>query len=204
MIFFDIDTHVDFMVPGGSLYVEGADSIHQAIKTLLDAATEKGITTISSLCAHDPDDPEFKEFPPHCIEGTPGADSLYPDLPALPLRDIACDAPAEQNGHLTPATHYVVKKKVIDPFASAWLDGLRRDGVFQHEECIVFGVATDYCVRAAALGLAAGGARVQVVEDAIRGVAPETTATTLAEWRQAGIELTTTQEVLKRLSTTES
>lgn len=203
MIFFDIDTQLDFMVPGGGLYVEGADSIHQAIESLLKAATEKGITTISSLCAHDPDDPEFQEFPPHCIEGTPGANNLYPGMPALPQRDIAFDAPAEVGGRLEPAIHYVVKKKVIDPFTSAWLDGLRRDGVFRNEECIVFGVATDYCVRAAALGLAAGGARVKVVEDAIRGVTPETTKKTLDEWRQAGIELTTTEEVLKRLSTTE-
>jgi hypothetical protein len=38
-----------------------------------------------------------------------------------------------------------------------------------------------------------------VVEDAIRGVAEETTSRTIDEMRAAGVEFTTTDEVLKRL-----
>ncbi|MGH9801820.1 MAG: isochorismatase family protein, partial [Blastocatellia bacterium] len=63
----------------------------------------------------------------------------------------------------------------------------------------VFGVATDYCVRACVLGLVEAGACVQVVEDAIRGVAAETTDQTFAEMRAAGVKFTTTDEVLKGL-----
>jgi nicotinamidase-related amidase len=49
------------------------------------------------------------------------------------------------------------------------------------------------------LGLVEAGARVQVVTDAIRGVADETTEQTFAEMRAAGIEFTTTDEVLNKI-----
>jgi nicotinamidase/pyrazinamidase len=93
----------------------------------------------------------------------------------------------------------VVKKKVFDLFSNQWLEGLRRRGDFDGESCAVFGVATDYCVRACVLGLAEAGARVLLVEDAVRGVAGDTISRTIDEMRAAGVEFTSTDEVLKRL-----
>lgn len=200
MIFFDIDTQYDFMDPEGALYVPGAEEIRDQIKRLLEAASEKLIMTISSRCAHQPGDPEFAVFPPHCLEGTPGAERIFPDLPRLALIEVPADAPAIEGAMLAPETHYEVRKKVYDLFSNAWLEGLRRDGAFQGEECVVFGVATDYCVRAAGLGLAEAGAKVRLVTDAIRGVAEETTRASLDEMRAAGVEFTTTDEVLKAVA----
>jgi len=197
MIFFDIDTQLDFMRSTGALYVPDAEAIHQNIERLLRAAGERRVTTISSRCAHEPDDQEFEIFPPHCIDGEPGAGRVFADLPALPRQEIAVDAMSDSQARLEPATHYIVKKKVFDLFSNQWLEGLRRRGDFKGESCVVFGVATDYCVRACALGLAEAGARVLLVEDAIRGVAGETTSQTFGEMRAAGVEFTTTDEVLK-------
>jgi nicotinamidase/pyrazinamidase len=200
MIFFDVDTQVDFMHPEhGALYVRGADEIAANIEKLLSAAGVLGITTGSTSCAHEPDDPEFEIFPPHCIEGTRGAERIYSDLPALPRRIIDTRASEDLEATLMPATHYVIKKRVFDPFSNRWLDGLRKRGVFSGEHAIVFGVATDYCVRATALGLREGGAEVDVIEDAIRGVSDETTRTSLGELEVSGIRLTTTDEVLRQV-----
>ncbi|MBL8190029.1 MAG: isochorismatase family protein, partial [Acidobacteria bacterium] len=163
-------------------------------------AGELGVTTISSRCAHQPGDPEFQMFPPHCLEGTAGAERVFENLPQLPQHEIAVEAVADAQTQLEAGKHYVVKKIVFDMFSSKWLDGLRQRGAFRGERCVVFGVATDYCVRACVLGLAEAGARVQVVEDAIRGVAPETTEQTFAEMRAAGIEFTTTDAVLNSLN----
>ncbi|MGH9938025.1 MAG: cysteine hydrolase family protein, partial [Blastocatellia bacterium] len=182
----------------GALYVPDAEAIRPNIERLLRAASERKITTISSRCAHEPDDPEFEIFPPHCIDGAPGAERVFADLPALPRLEIAVGAVADSQTQLQPATHYVVKKKVFDLFSNQWLEGLRWRGDFIGESCVVFGVATDYCVRACALGLAEADAHVLIVEDAIRGVAGETTARTIGEMRAAGVEFTTTDEVLKR------
>jgi nicotinamidase-related amidase len=54
-------------------------------------------------------------------------------------------------------------------------------------------------VRACALGLAEGAARVLLVEDAVRGVTGETTSRTIDEMRAAGVEFISTDEVLKKL-----
>jgi nicotinamidase/pyrazinamidase len=202
MIFFDVDTQRDFIDSTGAtgaLYVPGAEAILPNIERLLREAGDRKVTTISSRCAHEPGDPEFEIFPPHCIEGSPGAERVFAELPALPRHEISVDAAADQQAQIRPATHYVVKKKVFDLFSNRWLEGLRRRGDFKGESCAVFGVATDYCVRACALGLAEAGARVLLVEDAIRGVADETTSRTIDEMRAAGVEFTTTDEVLKKL-----
>jgi nicotinamidase/pyrazinamidase len=199
MIFFDVDTQRDFMDSAGALYVPGAEAIHSNIERLLRAAGNLKVTTISSRCAHEPGDPEFELFPPHCLDGSVGAERVFAGLPALPRREIAVDAAADPDAQMQPATHYVVKKKVFDLFSNQWLDGLRRRGDFKGESCVVFGVATDYCVRACALGLAEAGAKVLLVEDAVRGVADETISRTIDEMRAAGVEFTSTDEVLKKL-----
>jgi len=200
MIFFDIDTQHDFLDRDGALYVRDAEAIRPNIKRLLRAASERRITTVSSRCAHQENDPEFAVFPPHCIEGTFGAERVFADLPQLPRREVPVGAAPGPQAALAPATHYIVKKQVYDLFSNPWLEGMRRGGAFRGEQCVVFGVATDYCVRAAALGLAATGARVRLVEDAVRGVALDTTAKTIEEMRAAGVEFTTTDEILKSLT----
>lgn len=198
MIFFDVDTQRDFMDPDGALYVPQAELVRPNIERLLLGAGKAGITTVSSRCAHEEGDAEFEIFPPHCLEGTRGAERIFPGLPALPRLEIAAEAGADPAALLLPATHYLVKKKAFDLFSNRWLEGLRERGAFRGRICVVFGVATDYCVRACGLGLAAAGARVLLVEDAIRGVAPETTEKTLDEMRAAGIEFITTGRVLEQ------
>jgi nicotinamidase/pyrazinamidase len=199
MYFFDIDTQHDFMHGEGALYLPNAETIWSNIERLLRKAGEKKITTISSSCAHEPDDPEFQIFPEHCIEGTPGAERIFPNLPELPRHEIEVGAKADPSAKLEPGTHYLVKKKVFDLFSNLWLDGLRKRGDFRGEKCVVFGVATDFCVRACGLGLAEAGAEVYIVEDAIMGVTPETTEKALREHRVAGVVFTTTDQVLKDL-----
>jgi len=183
----------------GALYVPDAEAIWPNIERLLRAAGDRAVTTISSRCAHEPGDPEFEIFPQHCIDGRPGAERVFANLPTLPRWEIAVDAAADPQARIQPATHYVIKKKVFDLFSNQWLEGLRRSGDFKGESCAVFGVATDYCVRACALGLAKAGARVLLVEDAIRGVAGDTISRAIDEMRAAGVEFTSTDEVLKRL-----
>jgi len=203
VIFFDIDTQVDFLEPDGALYVPEGITLHGAIGQLLGAAQTHRVTTISSRCAHEPGDPEFTQFPPHCLEGTRGAERIFEELPGLPRHEIPVEATLASGapGHFEAGHHYVVRKKAFDLFSNRWLDGMRQRGAFQGERCVVFGVATDYCVRACVLGLAAAGAEILVVRDAIGGVAEESTARTLTEWEAAGVAWTTTGEILAELST---
>lgn len=64
----------------------------------------------------------------------------------------------------------------------------------------VYGWATDFCVRAAALGFAKlGYTNVNVVSDAVAGVFPDKTAASIEEMKAAGVKFVTTDEVLKSL-----
>src|SRR5436190_17595098 len=128
MIFVDGDTQHDFMDANGALAVPDAETIKPNIECLLRTASEKGITTISSRCAHEPGDPEFAVFPPHCLEGTPGAERIFADLPTLPRCELPVDAQQETGVKLEAGRHYIVKKKVYDLFSNAWLESLRTSG----------------------------------------------------------------------------
>jgi len=58
------------------------------------------------------------------------------------------------------------------------------------KEVIVYGIATDYCVKATAIDAAANaGYKVIVVEGLCKGVAPETTEKALEEMKAKGITI---------------
>ena len=71
-IFFDIDSQLDFLYPAGALYVPGAEHIVPAIARLNHYAAAHGIPVISTTDAHTENDPEFRDWPPHCVAGTTG------------------------------------------------------------------------------------------------------------------------------------
>jgi len=64
------------------------------------------------------------------------------------------------------------------------------------DEAVVYGVATDYCVKAAVLGMQQRGIQCFVVEDAIKGVFPESTKSALEEMSKSGAKFVTTKQVL--------
>jgi nicotinamidase/pyrazinamidase len=194
--FFEIDAQRDFMDETGALYVPDAEAIKPRIRRLLLAAGEHRITTFSSRCAHQPGDQEFEIFPPHCLEGSVGAKRIFENLPGLPRLEIPVGAPPDQRLPAVEGLHYLISKNVFDIFSNPWLDGVRKSGWFADKTCIVFGVATDYCVKACGNGLVEAGATTLFVEDAIRGVAAETTAQTLAEAVAAGVALISTERAI--------
>ena len=73
IVLWEVDTQKDFMLPGGKLYVPGAEQLLPNIKKLTDAARQGHVFLVSHGCFHTKDDPEFSTFPPHCVKGTPGA-----------------------------------------------------------------------------------------------------------------------------------
>src|SRR5439155_735708 len=73
VILWEVDPQADFMLPDGKLYVPGAEKLLPNIRRLTDAARDGKVFLVSHGCFHTNDDPEFKMFPPHCVQGTPGA-----------------------------------------------------------------------------------------------------------------------------------
>jgi len=191
-VFVDIDTQFDFMNPRGNLYVPGAEDIIDNIKKLFNYAKEHKIKILSSIDAHTVDDPEFKLFSSHCIKGTPGNQKIE----ASTCKDNIVIENAEQDITESMLDHkqIIVEGQTFDIFESMNTDGI----VNKLDACnyVVFGVATDYCVKAAVLGLLKRGYRVSLVTDATKAITNEGEEKSLNEMKNAGAVFTTTEDVI--------
>lgn len=196
LILWEVDTQRDFMLPGGKLYVPGAEKLLSKIEKLTDAARRGRCFLVSHGCFHSPDDPEFKVFPPHCVKGTPGSEYVAQALTDNVVRVANEDADLPKD--LLEYKQILLEKQTLDIFesrhAAALLERLPREAEF-----LVFGVVTEYCVRLAAKGLLDRGRHVTVVEDAIETLNPEDAQRTTTELRELGAKFTTTEKALKRL-----
>ena len=56
-ILWEVDVQADFMLPGGKLYVPGAEKILPNIRKLTDAARRGEAFLVSHGCFHSADDP---------------------------------------------------------------------------------------------------------------------------------------------------
>jgi len=188
IFFFDVDTQRDFMLSTGALYVAGAERIIPKLRSLFDFAKKNEISILSSMDAHVPNDPEFQQFPAHCVQGTEGQRKLDETLLPRPL--IFPNKPVDRNLMEAVRKHQqvIVEKESLDPFGNPVLVRLLR---VLPPHAIVFGVATEYCVKLACLGIRRLGVPVALVTDAIRALAPQTEKEALRDMREAGVELIT-------------
>jgi nicotinamidase/pyrazinamidase len=200
LVFWEVDVQADFMLPGGKLYVPGAEKLLPNIRRLTDAARKDQVFLVSHGCFHTPDDPEFSTFPPHCVKGTPGA-SLAPEALTDRVVTIPNESAAKLPEDFSRYQQIVLEKQTLDVFQSAHADELVRR--FAPEvKFVVFGVVTEYCVGFAAKGLLERGRRVSVVRDAIETLNSKDGNRTIAQLEALGATLLTTEEALARLGVT--
>jgi len=196
-IFWEVDTQADFMLPGGKLYVPGAEKLLPNIRSLTDMARQEKAFLVSHGCFHPPDDVEFEVFPPHCMKGTTGAE-FVPEALTDKVARIPNDESAKLPEDLGAYQQILLEKQTLDIFESRHADTLvNRLGT--GAEFVVFGVVTEYCVSFAAKGLLDRGRRVAVVQDAIETLNTEAGAATVAALQQLGARLVTTREILTQL-----
>jgi nicotinamidase/pyrazinamidase len=193
IFFVDVDTQRDFMLPGGALYVPGAERTIPKLRRLFDFAKKNEISILSTMDAHTPDDPEFQQFPPHCVQGTEGQRKIDETLLPRPL--ILSTKPVDRNLHeaVRKYQQIIVEKQTLDPLSNQMLPRLLR---VLPQHAIVFGVATEYCVKLACLGIRRAGVPVALVTDAARGLTPKTEKDALEEMRKAGVEFITLETLL--------
>jgi len=197
-IFWEVDCQADFLLPGGKLYVPGAEKLLPNIRRLTDAARQGRVFLVSHGCFHTPDDPEFKTFPPHCVKGTAGAD-LVPEALTEKVARVPNDPDAKLPEDLSQYQQILLEKQTLNIFESLHADALV-ERLGSHPEFVVFGVVTEYCVSFAVSGLRARGRRVAVVRDAIETLNPADGQRALAECESLGARLTTTNQALSDLS----
>src|SRR4030042_148646 len=191
-----VDIQGDFTkLKNGSLAVEGTDEAY--IKTI-EENTKKlkgaGFFIFATQDWHPKDHASFftnhpgkKAFdviklnnrdqvlwPPHCVQHTPGAEILLDKKLFKAVVKKGMDS------------HY-------DSYSGFQDDGGRKtdmDTLLQKQKIdkvVVYGIATDYCVKATALDAMAAGYNPILIKNLCRGVAPDTSQRAIDEMREKGI-----------------
>jgi nicotinamidase/pyrazinamidase len=190
VVFVDVDTQFDFMDPDGKLYVPGAENLVPNLRRLINHAGSHKIPVISTADAHVHNDPEFKDFPPHCVKGEPGQERI----PATQMEGAVVIPTEGPEPSLVIARQVIVEKQTIDVFENTRLEDVLKE--VSPDRIYVFGVTTEYCVRAAALGLRKRGYPVVLVKDAVQAINDVDGDKALQKMEAAGVRFTTTDEVL--------
>ena len=190
-ILWDVDTQFDFMLPGGKLYVPGAEKTVPAMKRLVDAAREAGIVHVASADDHELTDAEISAepdfvttYPPHCLRGTRGARKI-PETDQEDPVPLALDPVPDR---YLEGREFLLLKKNFDVFTNPHTERLLER--LDPDEIVVFDVVTDVCDDAAIRGFLARGLKVRFVEDAARGLDDDRVAISTASWRDQGVEFT--------------
>jgi nicotinamidase/pyrazinamidase len=193
-VFFDVDTQIDFLYPAGALYVPGAEAIVDRIAVLNRYAESQGIPLISTMDAHTENDPEFKDWPAHCVAGTAG--QRKPPVTLLEKRMVVANTPNPPD--ILGARQILLEKQALNCFTNLNLNGLLER--FGAERYVVYGVVTEVCVRFAALGLLETGRRVELVTDAVKELDSAARDRFFSEFMAKGGVLTTVDKVTGAMS----
>ena len=127
-----VDMLNDFIDPQGALYCgESAREIIPRVKSLIEDFRDKGGTIIFVSDRHEPDDSEFKLFPPHCVAGSKGAETI----PEITIH---------------PNEFHIFKNRYSAFFKTPLDDILVREEI---DEVHICGVCTSICVMETASDL---------------------------------------------------
>ena len=181
----------------GSLAVPGTD---EAYVKSVEAATRRlkgeGFFILATQDWHPPDHVSFASnhpgkapfdtieirgrtqvlWPDHCVQGTEDAGLLI---------DNSLFEAVVRKGQNPRFDSYSAVKD--DSGAKTELEAiLRQHGV---TSTVIYGIATDYCVKATAIDLVLAGFKVVAVEQLCRGVTPETSAQALELMQAEGVSV---------------
>ena len=193
LLFWDVDTQVDFMLPEGKLYVPGAEKLIPNLRGLTAFAAEHNIPILSSVDAHLENDLEFSDYPPHCLAGTPGQAKIEGTV--LAERFVVPNRRIDLPDNLSRFRQLIVEKQEFDVFTNPNID-LVLTRFAGDREIILYGVVTEICVDRAARGLMQRGRHVHLVTDAIMHLDAAKAEETVREIRRHGGMLLSTDEIL--------
>ncbi len=188
-VFLDIDTQIDFLFPAGALYVPAAERLLPKLAKLNRYAAEHGIPVISTMDAHAEDDPEFRNWPPHCVAGTQGQQK-----PAALLLERRAVIPSVAGDYsIEGAQQIIVEKQALDLFTNPNVPRLLKS--LDADRYVVYGVVTEICVAHALRGLRKTGKPIELVTDAIQSIDSTAAERVLAEFTASGGRLSSSDSV---------
>lgn len=146
-----IDMLNDFILEGAPLECGKGREIIKPIKRLIDFGRKKSIPIIYVADSHDPDDREFKIWPPHAVKNTNGAEVITTLKP--------------QEGEI------IIKKKTYDGFFKTNLEKVLKKNKI--DTLILTGVCTDICILHTASSATLLGFNVKVPKECVATLTDE-------------------------------
>lgn len=175
VLFWNVDTQVDFIEPDGKLYAPGAENIKPVLKQITEYAKSHGIRVINTCDYHDSNSPELSfnpdyinTFPEHCMAGTEGAKYIAETTPEEPfVVDWKAGYSIISKLRSENPRNIVIRKDAFDVFAgNPYTDQILQ--LIAPEKVFVYGVTTNVCVDQAVMGLSNRNIKVYVFQDAIK------------------------------------
>jgi nicotinamidase/pyrazinamidase len=193
-----VDVQADFTeIKSGTLAVAGTDDRYlDSVERATQQFVEQGLPVYFTQDWHPADHVSFYTnnpdtepmqvieingrpqvmWPPHCVQNTAGAEIVItikgPTKTVRKGEDPQFDSYsgfADDGG----------RKTELDNL-------LRQDGI---KKLIIYGLATDYCVKATVMDALDAGYQVELVLDLCRGVSPETTESAIKEMQAKGTKI---------------
>jgi len=193
VLFWDVDTQIDFLLPSGRLYVSRADKIIPNLYELTGWAGIHGILVVSSACAHLFSVPELQTYGPHCMAGTFGQQKVPETL--LSNRFVVPNRRVELPD-LKSFQQAIIEKQAFDVFTNPNTEQVMRQ-FGSGLRILMYGVTTDICVACAANALLDRGHYVELVSDAIAALDEKKAAVVLESFMRRGGKLAKTRDVLR-------
>ena len=208
-VFWNVDTQVDFIDKEGKLPVPNAETIKPNLKKLTEFAKKNNIKVVNTMDWHFKDskelsdEPDFvKTFPPHCMANTEGVRFIEETSPE-PGNTMVIDWSTQKGMNFHDIHRFrnlIIRKDAFDVFEGNNLTEaiVNNLGIpfLDRPTFIVYGVATNVCVKAAVEGLTRRGYSVKVVTDAIKEL--PNIPNPMEDWAEnETIEFVTTEEITK-------
>ncbi|WP_372752768.1 cysteine hydrolase family protein [Labilibaculum sp.] len=201
ILFWNVDTQIDFMSKTGKLYVSDAEQIQPTLAQLSSFAKRHNIQVVNTADFHYSNSKELSQspdfittFPPHCMANTSGAEYVNETKPETPFSEVLWENnySDKEISAITAHRNIVIRKDAFDVFegnkyTNAILKQIAPKTVF------VYGVSTNVCVDCAVVGLAKQNIKVYVIEDAIKEL--PNIPLPYAKWEQLGVKKITFSEI---------
>ncbi len=165
--------------PGGALEAPGGDDVLPVAHRLIEAFSRADLPIVATRDIHPLGHCSFTDqggsLPPHCVIDTPGAE-FHPEL-RLPSDATIITLGAEPDAD------------ALSGFHETHLANRLR--ALEITKIVIYGLATDHCVKATAVDGRREEFAVTVVQEGIPGEdeQPEGSAEALAEMQSAGVEI---------------
>ena len=206
VVFWDVDTQVDFMHADGKLYVPDAEQIIPNLRRLTDFAHAKRLRIIASADDHVPGHRELsaspddrQTFPEHCMRGTKG----QAKIPETRLEDpLVIDPGREDPSALADRVRahrgdILFNKHWFDVFTNANVETVL--GVLAPRAVVLYGVAEDVCNRYAIEGLVTRHPEIRLfaVSDAMKPIDRDMAQHLLKQWAEEGVRIVDTNDIVE-------